>query len=450
MRLRFSMLDVAQAQRDAKKSNAEALLDIHNELKLITAPDDVFALWSGVISSAGAGELYDPDSDGKFFEKANWNPESGNLTREFFKWLGNLTYDDLAKLAKHILHRDNPKWTKYYPKVTIKAISSVLDRCYSTKEWVERRKRKHLVKRELHNIDRSLGLFNPAGELVPEKWRQFKKDYNVTRATMNVLLERPGEQYFKEAKQVRSKNKKTADISPHAHEFFKVFLEKRKEFVKPSGKAQYRPYDPKENIHSEWADGVWTDDEAKFMRLGVIDFRNLPGVEQKEKSCTGMPYFYEFMTSLKRRGEPDFDQVPAWLFICADMEEMHQAVHFAEGDEVLHKYKKKYATYLPAKNERLYDLPANSKKARAKVELLFLQNPELPMVRMIPDEFIAPDTTVYTNPRAYDELQYRLYRGELRMEFYLSLMKLFTTTGSNMFSVYAGSKITCAAVVRSA
>jgi hypothetical protein len=82
------------------------------------------------------------------------------------------------------------------------------------------------------------------------------------------------------------------------------------------------------------------------------------------------------------------------------------------------------------------------------VELLFLQNPELPMVRLIPDEFKAPDTTVYTKPRAYDELQYRLYRGELRMEFYLSLMKLFTIAGSNIFSVYAGSKITCAAVVR--
>ena len=111
-----------------------------------------------------------------------------------------MTYEDLAKLARHILNVENPKWNCGYPKVTIKAISSVLERCYSTKEWVERRKRKHLVKKELFNINRDLGLFNSAGDLVPEKWRQFKEEYNVTRATMNVLLERPGEQYFKEAK----------------------------------------------------------------------------------------------------------------------------------------------------------------------------------------------------------------------------------------------------------
>jgi hypothetical protein len=171
MKLRFAMIDVTQSQKDAKKSNADVLLDIHNELKLITAPDNVFDLWSEVISSAGAGELINPDTGLKFKAKTTWNPESGNLTREFFKWLGNLTYEDLAKLAGHILNVENPKWNYGYPKVTIKAISSVLDRCYSTKEWVERRKRKHLVKKELHNINRDLGLFNPAGDLVPEKWR---------------------------------------------------------------------------------------------------------------------------------------------------------------------------------------------------------------------------------------------------------------------------------------
>ena len=111
MKLRFAMIDVTQSQKDAKKSNADVLLDIHNELKLITAPDDVFDLWSEVISSAGAGELIDPDTGLKFKAKTNWNPESGNLTREFFKWLGNLTYEDLAKLARHILNVENPKWT---------------------------------------------------------------------------------------------------------------------------------------------------------------------------------------------------------------------------------------------------------------------------------------------------------------------------------------------------
>ena len=448
MKLRFLMLDVAQAQKDAKKSNASELLDIHNELKLITAPDDVFDLWSEVISRAGAGELHDPDTDLPFKEKPNWNPESGNLTREFFKWLGNLTYEDLTKLARHILNHGNPKWTRGYPKVTIKAISSVQDRCYSTKEWVERRKRKHLVKKELHNINRDLGLFNPAGELVPEKWRQFKEDYHVTRATMNVLLERPGEVYFREAKQVRSKNKKTAEISPYAYEFFKVFLEKRKKFEKPAGNAHFRPYDPQLNEHADWPEGAWSTVTFVDMKLGVIDFRVLPGVGDKEKSSTDMPYFHEFMSSLKERREPEFDEVPAWLFICADMIEQNQAVHFAEHDDQLRRYKMEYADYHPARNERLGDYPANHKKARAKVHLVFLQRPDIPMVS-IPPDFYAPETTVYTKPRAYDELLYRVYNAELRMEFYLWLMNAFCMPGSNVVSVYAGSKFTCAALVSS-
>jgi hypothetical protein len=72
---------------------------------------------------------------------------------------------------------------------------------------VERRKKKHLVKMELHNLNCDLGLFNLAGDLVPKKWSQFKEDYNVTRAIMNVLFEWPGEQHFKEAKHVRNENK---------------------------------------------------------------------------------------------------------------------------------------------------------------------------------------------------------------------------------------------------
>ena len=245
---------------------------------------------------------------------------------------------------------------------------------------MERRKRKHLVKKELHNINRDLGLFNPAGDLVPEKWRQFKEEYNVTRATMNVLLERPGEQYFKEAKQIRSKNKKTAEISPYAAEFFKVFLEKKKKFRKPAGEAHYRPYDRQHNEHADWGEGAWTADTPTGLRLGVIDFRYLPGVEDKEVSSTGMPYFFDFMSSLKRRREPDFDEVPVWLFICADAIEQSQAVHFAENDDILRRYKMEFADYYPAKNERLGDFPANHKKARAKVLLVFLQKTDIPHV----------------------------------------------------------------------
>ena len=75
-----------------------------------------------------------------------------------------------------------------------------------------------------------IGLFNAVGTLRPEKWKSFKRDYNITKATMNVLLEQLGEEYFGHAKHIRYKNKKAIDLSPYAAKFFKVFLQKQQEF----------------------------------------------------------------------------------------------------------------------------------------------------------------------------------------------------------------------------
>ena len=101
------------------------------------------------------------------------------------------------------------------------------------KDWVEQRKRKQLIKKELNNIDPTLGLINAEGELIHEKWKEFKASRCITSASMNVLLERPEEQYFTQAKQLKSKNKTCAQISPAAAEFFRVFLRHKSGFERP-------------------------------------------------------------------------------------------------------------------------------------------------------------------------------------------------------------------------
>ena len=164
------------------------------------------------------------------------------MSREYFKWLGNLTLHDLERLANHLLNQSGEKRKFPYPKVTIKAISSVLESCYSTKDWVEWRKRKQLIKKELNNIDPNLGLINAEGELIHNKWKEFKASRCITSASMNVLLDRPGEQYFTQAKQLKSKNKTCAQISPAAAEFFRVFLRHKSGFEKPIAQAEYRAY----------------------------------------------------------------------------------------------------------------------------------------------------------------------------------------------------------------
>ncbi len=204
------MIDVNKNLKLSKTKDKEEKLKLTSELKLITAPYDVYNLWKDVITAAAHGELFNPDTDKLFNARVDWNPENYMLSREFFKFLGNVSYDELAKLANHILNQTGEKRKHCYPKVTIKAITSVLDSCYMTKEWAERRKRKHLVKKELHQINPQLGLMNAKNEIIVENWKAFKKERMFSRATMDVLLDQLGERYFSEAKMVRSRNKTCA------------------------------------------------------------------------------------------------------------------------------------------------------------------------------------------------------------------------------------------------
>ena len=99
------MIDINKNLRIAKTTKKEEKLKLTNELKLITAPNDVYKLWAEVITAAAFGELVNLDTERKFNAcQDGWNPENCMLTREFFKYLGNLSYDELATLAKHMLN----------------------------------------------------------------------------------------------------------------------------------------------------------------------------------------------------------------------------------------------------------------------------------------------------------------------------------------------------------
>lgn len=135
------MIDVKKNQRALKKGK-EKDIDIRNEMKIITASKNVYELWSKLISSHSQGELTDPKPLLKFRQMKGWEQEKdGVMTREFFKHRGNFSKDDLRQLALHLLER-TPKRTFSHQKVTIKQVRSVLEDCYSAKEWLERCKRK--------------------------------------------------------------------------------------------------------------------------------------------------------------------------------------------------------------------------------------------------------------------------------------------------------------------
>jgi hypothetical protein len=254
-------------------------------------------LWSEVIASHSQGELLDPKTNPlkKFKENKNWRPEKeGVLNREFFKWLGNLTEADHRKFCKHILNRLGESHVYAYPKVTMKTISSILIGCYGAKDWIERRKRKQLVRKELHNLKPRLQFLNANGEFSQTNWKTFKRNYNVTSATMQVLLEVPSEEFFSGAKQTRNKNRAIEELSPYAKQFFKVFLKQKKEFRKPVGRAYFGPYSDLNTRLGPWPENSW-ETVAHALVLGIIDFRRVPNFTQVNKTTAQRPYFDEFM-----------------------------------------------------------------------------------------------------------------------------------------------------------
>ena len=131
----------------------------------------------------------------------------------------------------------------------------MLEDCYSAKEWLERRKRKIIVRRELNKLKPNLGFYNTAEAFQPQRWKKFKNDYNVTCASMRNLLDAPGDEFFAAAKQVASKNKSIDELSPYAKEFFKAFLRNRWNFHTPASWAYFRTYDPSANRLGSWPMG---------------------------------------------------------------------------------------------------------------------------------------------------------------------------------------------------
>jgi hypothetical protein len=68
----------------------------------------------------------------------------------------------------------------------------------------------------LHNLKPRLHLFNANREFSHSNWRTFKRNYNVTSATMQVLLKAPGEEFFSGAKQILNKNRRIEELFSYA------------------------------------------------------------------------------------------------------------------------------------------------------------------------------------------------------------------------------------------
>ena len=290
-----------------------------------------------------------------------------------------------------------------------------------------------------------MGLINADGELIHAKWKAFKRAQNITSASMNVLLERPRETYFAEAKQLKSKNKTCTQISLVAAEFFKVFLNHKKGFEVPYAHMEYRTYDVKSNSFSKWKEGAWAPGCTSEIGLAVVDLRELPGVEDALPDEKSTLYFYFVMVALEKRATPLFVEVKRWLFISGSESHRLQAMEFVNNHGAFKSLHMDFADYHPAKFDRFGDLSTG--RATRKVILTFLQDVDCRSHIEIRLDFFPPELPVYTKAHGYNELEYLVYNTELRMEFYLWLVHNFYRPGGALLSIFGRGKITCTVVV---
>ena len=449
--MRFSMIDVAKHQLELRKGAKNKLLTLTNEVKIITSSDDTFKLWQEVISCAARGDLIDVDSKEltKFKDHKNFEPEKdGVLTREFFKFLGNLSEADHAKLCRHILNRSGPSRKLPHPKVVVKQPTTVVEDCYSVKEWIEHRKKKATARFQLHLIRPELGLYTDGNKhFVQTAWKNFKKQFSITKASMRMLLDwGPTDLYYTNQRQIQHRNTPCEDLSPYTKQFFTVFLEQREQFTPPDGEFYFSAFKSNLLTFSSFVFDSWST-MGRDGKLGVIDFRCIPGVHSRSTASVDKLYFEAFMKLMSKHGKPMLTDLLAWLFICGDDDAYPQVEAFLQTPSVVEKFNLYPSEYIPAPFERLRGYSVKSKLATSNVRLLFLINNEMEHPSAVKKQYQVPQHVVYEKPRKYNELEYLMYPIKLQMEFYIRILDMFCEQGDSVFELYAGTKLMVASLV---
>lgn len=421
--------------------------DMRGEIYIITSPDSVWRLWRTVFERHESGDIIDPDT-GLPFNKAKNFKSMRPLVREFFRHLQGLTENEMAKAATHILHeRPTAKRPFSHPKIVFSKPKTFLPSCYVMKDWADNRKMKTVIVQELHKLVPDARIFVD-GEIHGANWRRFKEEYNFTSASMAALMREAGEEYLKLK---CGKVGKNAQLPLHSARAFNNFV-KEKAIVKFEGDAHFNPVtlEPLKingwpGIEARKAIRIRAKDRFPF---ALIDFRNIPG--GSIEGAMSSPFYEPFITKFVDYGCPRFREVDVWLWIVEDRksEQVYEIARKLHPDYVVSK---SHYVAAPAEGAHSSLKEKKSKDANVlclyfvyKAEILKMQNhPVLKMDNL----FQVPDGAG-DNKALYEESKYALYHAdELRMDFYLKMMKLLTRRGDCIFNVFGGSKPMFAALV---
>ena len=156
-----------------------------------------------------------------------------------------------------------------------------------------------------------MGFFYSNGNYKLEAWKNFKRKYDITKATRMLFLTAPKEEFFSSVKRLLNKNKKYYELSPYVAKFFKVFLKSKGTYKKIEARVYLRCYDTEKDKIRAWGDHVWDNSMANSIKLALIDFQKIPGVINKEMAPKDVLYFLDFLDMAKKLTDPSR---PIWRY----------------------------------------------------------------------------------------------------------------------------------------
>jgi hypothetical protein len=334
-----------------------------------------------------------------------------------------------------------------YPKLSRHKTSKVHTSHYSAAEWVDRRKKKMIVLQELDDLDRTLGLTKADGTMDNGKWRTWNEDHKVSKAMWNVLLCQIPTTYFAKRLMNEAKLKRAFEFQekfPEVLHILRNFLRLKMNFREAGGSGKFKTLD----VESMDIHGLWTYQPDKRLLLALMDLRDT-AVHCVSDDHKKQPFFHSLLSTLRTMKTPPMLKPTIWVWVVNSANRLSQAAEYTRHNFA--NYSIIESKYILAKNERLYDQSA--RKPSQDVYLLFLvQIEDSEAVRLktkIRLEYRAPDIPYYVEAGKYQELKYRLYASELRMEFYLDLLFDLYRPRDRFLGVFIGSKYLVAAKVRS-
>ena len=419
----------------------KTVADLKGELKLITASGETWATWMRLFDQHSKGELVNPETETMY--KSDPKLKIPALLREFFRPIQGLTDSELCRAAQHIL-LETPRRALPYPKIWIKKPKHNKPSTYGIKDWCDHRKKKTMAVKELAKLLPEYFIINTDGDIVWENWRKVKEEYHINGVSMRALVRHASSFLAQRSR----KNEKKGDIDDQ--HLYVHFLDRKKRATF-GGVARLNTVDNK-MIFGRWdshASRATVREDRRGSPFAVFDFRTFPGAWKEPQG--GRPFYEPFFGAFKAYRSPALFEPNVWLWIVE--QEKSASIVALYHEKMSTDYILYHSTYIPATTEGLYIIQEAQGFAKpGAVSLYFLTHKKSPSGRP-PVKASVAFRKIYEQAEPHEkdlieETLYTIYPArELRMEFYVGILKTLCSTGDTIYNVFGGTKLMYAALV---